>query len=345
MRAALDTVAELLTGRFTGLPRGTDWDAVTAVIRGGRLEAITLHIAGSQLPEAVAKPLRQRARKIAFSAVYALREQPRILGALNSAGVQRTVLLKGAVLGWLVYPDPALRSTNDLDLLVSRSDAQRAHEALLGLGYTEQLLFPNRSASARQYHERVYWRDTAAGSFRQIVEVHTGFAQRFRHPVPYERLVERAHRFEPAQAYRLDDADQLLHLAVHMAREQFLGPLKQLYDVHLWLSRGGLNWNHVVKRALKWGAATSLAEALRLAEDVFGSPVDPGALDALRPRGLRQSYLEWWHNPNGQSLVRKPVSMRTAQTMALLPLLDSTAQRSRFVSRYAALRLRDLLTR
>lgn len=68
---------------------------------------------------------------------YAFQEQERsrITTALKAAGVP-FILLKGAVLRQY-YPDPYLRSSCDLDVLVHREDLERAEETLkTALGYT-----------------------------------------------------------------------------------------------------------------------------------------------------------------------------------------------------------------
>lgn len=68
---------------------------------------------------------------------YAFQEQEkaRITAALGAAGIP-FILLKGAVLRQY-YPDPYLRSSCDIDVLVHREDLERAQEALgTALGYT-----------------------------------------------------------------------------------------------------------------------------------------------------------------------------------------------------------------
>ena len=336
--------ATMLADGPTTPPPGVSWDAVVDVARAGRVEALVLRAIRSSAPKAVCDQLEPRAKKVAFSALRALGERDRVLVAMNDAAVDPVVLLTGAVVAWLTYPDPLLRSTNDLDILVRRDQAAPAHGAMLAAGYTEVDLFGAREASAAAYHERLYGRELVAGRVRQPVEVHTGFAQHFRHDIDYDAVIARALPFPEGgpHAYRLDNADQLIHLAVHLAREQFLSPFKHLLDVHLWVERGGIDWSAVISRSLAWGAATSVAETLRLSTMVFGTQVPSEAQIALAPGGLRGRWLRWWHAPSSTGMTRRPVSMRFAQALALMPLLDTTAQRARFVAQYARLRLKDV---
>jgi hypothetical protein len=57
-----------------------------------------------------------------------------VLSAYAAAGIE-TLILKGAALAHLVYPEPGLRPMNDIDILVRRSDARQAQAILNQLGF------------------------------------------------------------------------------------------------------------------------------------------------------------------------------------------------------------------
>lgn len=340
----LGWVARALTGRLrasSAPPR--DWGQVQRIASRGGLGPLLLSRAQDQLPGTMREVFEAERRKAAFAGLRALRERDRLLGALHEAGIDRVVLLKGAVLGWLTYPDPILRPMLDLDLLVRARDEAAAVRALVELGYREENPFGGRRASHRANHERLFGLELIPGRLRLAVELHTAFAQSFRYRVPYDRVIQRALPFaESPGGYRLEGSDQLLHLAIHMAREQFLGPLKHLLDVHHWVARGELDWQAVIARALRWGAATATDETLRLASLVFGTRIPREVPLALGPGRVRGTWLRWLHRPQGDRLVRGAVPMRAAQSAALLPLMDTNSQRARFLATYARLRLRDL---
>ena len=339
-------LAGLVAGAAGRAAPDVRWLRVAEMARRGRVEPIALHRGRSFAPPRVIAGWETSARKVAFTGLRSLGERDRLLTALDGADVGPVVLLKGAVLGWLAYPDPLLRSMNDLDLLVAERFRERAADVLRDVGYRHVQLFADRPISADRYHEQLFGRELVPGRVNQAVEIHTGFVQTFRHAVDYEAVLERAVPFPPggATAFRLDDADQLLHLALHMAREQFLTPLKHLLDVHLWIGRGGLDWDAVIRRARAWGAATAVGEALRLTRRLFSTFVPAEVMNALRPSGLRGALLRVWHSPRQGRLVRREVGMRTAQVLALLPLLDDTQQRLRFLGRYATQRLGDAIS-
>ncbi len=73
--------------------------------------------------------------------------------ALEAAGIL-SVLLKGPALARTVYPDPALRQSSDIDLLVRPGDVLAAEAVLEGLGYVS----PKKEfhVSQHEYHHQVF---------------------------------------------------------------------------------------------------------------------------------------------------------------------------------------------
>jgi hypothetical protein len=61
-----------------------------------------------------------------------------VLTTYNAAGI-RALVLKGAALAHLIYPEPGLRPMSDLDILVSKSDLWQAQSLLAELGFNAPL--------------------------------------------------------------------------------------------------------------------------------------------------------------------------------------------------------------
>lgn len=66
--------------------------------------------------------------------VHAGRQIGAVADAMRAAGIP-AILLKGPALARTVYPDPALRQSVDIDLLVRPADVFAAEEVLEGIGY------------------------------------------------------------------------------------------------------------------------------------------------------------------------------------------------------------------
>lgn len=89
---------------------------------------------GSDWPNGVLQVLRVKAIQLAM---WELRHQQILaetLAALELAGV-KAVLLKGTALAYSLYPDPALRTRADTDLLVAVSEKESAAQTLMRAGF------------------------------------------------------------------------------------------------------------------------------------------------------------------------------------------------------------------
>lgn len=91
---------------------------------------------------------RLRARHVQHSHACAVRGRVMsdVLTAMERSHV-RLLVMKGAALAHLAYADPRLRPMRDVDLLVHKSDLQRAHDVLIRGGFT-----PCGRAVAADYH-------------------------------------------------------------------------------------------------------------------------------------------------------------------------------------------------
>lgn len=114
-----------------------DWDDLIrrAERNGlGPLVYTHLNVLGAALPIAPRFALRalylrhQQAERIRF------RTLQQVLSALEKRGI-RPLVLKGAALAHLIYPEPGLRPMGDMDLLVERRDLGEAVRALVALGF------------------------------------------------------------------------------------------------------------------------------------------------------------------------------------------------------------------
>ena len=143
----------------------------------------------------------------------------KIITACEKAGVQ-LILLKGAALFHLVYPEPGLRPMRDLDLLVHPSQAP-VMETLLGdLGFTvppAELKKPRSSKHLPALTSRV-------SGYEMTLEVHFSLIEEEWDPGQplVDDLMARARpfSFEGLTAHTLALEDMFRHIYRHMAVEQ-----------------------------------------------------------------------------------------------------------------------------
>ncbi len=154
-----------------------------------------------------------------------------ILRACQSAGID-ILVLKGAALAYLVYPQPALRPMRDIDVLVQESDGERTQATLASLGFdTRQDAFGKLPAG----HHHLPIASQRVDGLNVSVEVHTNLfpSTRYYRSMRYEDLIGQAAAFQVdgCTANTLGYEEMLWHIYRHA-----LGPpllLSPLRFIHL----------------------------------------------------------------------------------------------------------------
>jgi hypothetical protein len=274
-------------------PAGAAWPGLAALAeaRGvaAALGAAARRAAWPGVPAPVAASLAAalatgRARYTVFA-----RELGAVLDAFAGAGVPALVL-KGAALAEILYPDPALRPFADLDFLIRRRDLERADCALRAAGYARLADEHSWQYDAEWDAATVYERHGGARvdlHWALLSEPRCGWDAAAAETV-WERAVDA--RLAGRAARTLGREDTLLHLAAHLAIHHALAGLPWVWDLALIVERWGpaLDWAAVHARAGRWRVRTALAFALRGVEEQFG--VVPPARPA-QPRGVRAAAL------------------------------------------------------
>jgi hypothetical protein len=203
-----------------------------------------------------------------------------VLALLAQAGVV-PIALKGPLLADRIHPDPPLRPSGDLDLLVPEADLERSMAALAAAG------FGRAPAEVDAYQRRRLHHLHLAGRPWPDVELHFHAAQLASGlALPAEDLFARAlpHRTSRGTPLLLlSPEDELLALAVHAAGHR-LDRAGWLLDLVLFLAHHpSLDWRLVSERAGRARCRRALACALGPASDL-GAAVPAEVLGPLGPR-------------------------------------------------------------
>jgi len=195
----------------------TNWAALPAQAESQGLAPLLythLHRAGVSLPPEVKQQLQGlylRHRRAAQIRTALLAE---ILSAYQAAGIE-VLVLKGAALAYLIYPEAGLRPMGDIDLLVKQAQIYEAQGLLAEMGFGVPLTRPDRLpdkhllAITRQVDE-----------FPITVELHYNlFEEDYPASMAIERLPGPPIAFSPGAvtAYTLGYEDMLWHLCHHVA--------------------------------------------------------------------------------------------------------------------------------
>jgi predicted nucleotidyltransferase len=218
----------------------------------------------------------------------------KVLAQLAESGVDYMVV-KGPALAHTVYPDPALRAFNDLDLVVRERDWTAVHRLLVKMGFEPEVdlpqpppkLVPQAVLYELKYrHQEYNW---------FLVEVHyddllnaglasrdvEGFWQRAM-PVDVEGM--------PIKVLSLED--QLIHLCAH-AHYHGYGRLNCFSDIAFIIRdyAAQINWERLLETVRIEEAQVGVYYTLYFLDKLLGVKVPEGMLNALRPDRFRR----WWH--------------------------------------------------
>lgn len=251
---------------------------------------------------AVRERLQHDYRGMAALELLRQRESQRMLEEFALTGID-TLLLKGTALAYGLYPEPALRTRTDTDLLIGPADKARAFDLLRDLGYRMPNAITGRYVSTQQTFLKEQQGVTHAVDLHwQISNAHV-FARQF----PFAELWEAALPVTAlgTAAYMLSLPHALLHACLHRAVHIRRGEgdrLQWYYDIHLLSARlGDRGWQSFAALAHDKGLRMVCADALqgcrqqlgtRLPEQVMTTLAAPGSRHELSAALLAGSWLK-----------------------------------------------------
>lgn len=212
------------------------------------------------------------------------RAASRLCSRLTDAGI-RNAVFKGVALRERLYADPALRTADDIDILVSPQDLARALKVLVAEGLRSRLDRRNLS------HEMAF------GDGLVTIDLHWSLLRPGRSrsdltPV----LLETAHSRGSLSA--LSDDASLLVMLVHPAFTKHVNGrragLIRVVDLDRMLRITEPNWDWILPRLDASGLRTAAWAVLHWQRTVIGSPVDAAVLRHLEPGRLQRRYLGYW---------------------------------------------------
>ena len=182
-----------------------------------------------------------------------LRETLLLARGLADAGVE-VILLKGADIRQRLYDDPVCRPMNDLDVLISPLDLERARDCLEQRGYT---LFPRDLDLRPGFTRRFGWVVCYGSSTGELpsVDVHWEIQEAGTfYRLPYGPLRARAATLELEGRPMLVLAPEhlIMHLCLHTFGELDYAHFLQICDLGLALQRFALDWDFFLTEAAKF---------------------------------------------------------------------------------------------
>jgi hypothetical protein len=284
------------------------WDQLDRLIDEapgiGVLRAHALHLLAAQRWRSLARPipgdLLEQERRSAVTALVV----PSLLERIRDACEGKIVILKGPEVAAL-YPDPALRTFNDLDLLVEDADA--AQRQLLAAGFEEVAdppwVIPGGNADRDPFANIQHARPVLWPGVPLPIELHRwpNWPRWLDLPPVPELLASSV----PATV-EIDGVSTLLpeyHALVLVAHSWTHEPLTRMRDiVDIALMTDAAGRNRVAAVADGWGMRRVWNSTISIADACLQNGTQPTLsqriwarnLDPLRERTVFESHLESW---------------------------------------------------
>jgi len=266
-----------------------DWALFLEYVRHHRLQPwLYVKLKNRQapwIPSSVLQVLQQEYVRNTIRMLQMAGEMSRLCDEFAARSI-RVIMLKGPVLGALLYGDMSLRISKDIDMLVSADDLERAEHALLELGYELYREVPRIFNDWKwKTHHLAY---VHAHSGIQV-ELHWKMNQDCGKEPDFEELWSRRRIFADSIAY-LSEHDMFLQLVQHGARHGWFR-LRWLLDIDRLLRT--LTRPDELVRFMRQHQSLHLAgQALLLVTHLFKTPIP----DSFRPlladrRSLRIAHL------------------------------------------------------
>jgi hypothetical protein len=211
--------------------KSKEWTEVVSAANTHRLAPLLyvhLQAAGVDLPATVEQELVALYLRSRWHNRIRLGVLPDVLRVYQAENI-RALVLKGAALSQLVYPEPGLRPMNDLDILVPKSEVVRAQRLLTGLGFEAPL--PSRDGLPDKHMAQALLH---VDGLRVFVEVHYKlFSQD--NPVSMDMdglsVAPLAFSVPPngITAYTLGYEDMLWHLCRHLGYSMLFGQSRLIW--------------------------------------------------------------------------------------------------------------------
>lgn len=265
---------------------------------------------------------RAAARDAALISMLLEAETCRLLMVMGEAAIPG-LLLKGQAIAEWAYPDPSLRESGDIDVLVAtREEADRLSRSLCESGY--ELFQPSGDLVALEMMLR---REVATGLWVEI-DLHCRvinsplFSERFTfnelmaESIALPRLGANARGLGPAHAF--------IHACMHRAATLAVGVddrLKWLYDIPAFAKCfTATDWQRLQHLAVERGLAGVCLSMIDASKATFGAdfvPV-PGQLiaalrEAARHEPLDVSRLRDWRYMQVQAFLAQPTARLRAR--------------------------------
>jgi hypothetical protein len=221
----------------------------------------------------------------------------RLLLALKQEQI-KVLVMKGPAIAWSIYPDPAMRPYDDIDLLVLPQQFVKARKILGTLGYMcEAKLFEILKDVQSEEHFHYQDRSTINLQVELHWDLHCFYGAK--HNIALDDLFHNAITVKTSSFYfeTFNAVDTLLHMVAHIGfshtkdiRLSWISDIAQISS-HLKVPE---DWILLQTRSIEWGIRLLFEKIIKMAEAWNGINVPDGFADfSSWPKPLQNELAIW----------------------------------------------------
>ncbi|MDO7907224.1 nucleotidyltransferase family protein [Paenibacillus sp. JX-17] len=319
--------------------RHLNWDSFLDLAKHHRVYPNVYQILTSlqldYVPEKVMEELRKECSSNAFTMLRLAAESGELSERLSNEGI-RVLALKGPVLAQELYGSYALRTSKDLDILVSMDDARHADAVLKEMGYVPKSELPHISVAWKwREHHWCY----AHPQKRIQVELHWRLNSDLGSEPGFEELwsARKSCQITGKPVHYLGSDHLISYLLSHGCRHGWFR-LRWLSDIQTLIDHG-TDWEGVVRHLQQYGQEFAAGQAMVLLTALFRTKPPAGTEKLMNERSqqLASASLKFIMDPT-------PITQAKRSYWSYLFSLKSTRQKSAFIMLYLLPGQRDAAT-
>lgn len=271
----------LLRDELTSLPEKLDYNRLFDLFRRHKLFAISGPVK-DLLPEDENRRWKEIHQQNTMHSLKVSSETEEIIKYLKELNIS-AIPLKGPVLTNTLYGDVGLRHFNDIDLLVSPADLEKAKEALIKIGYSQ--MYPDQMNKKQEKLYTTYKKDIGLhNSERRIfIELHYGiYVHELLKKEEESKLLASTETItlHNEEIEVLDKESTFIYLVYHGCLHQFFR-LFWLRDVAECIKRWDLDHKQIRQKISALGLEKMLGVTVNLLLHYFNSDIPKAYADLL----------------------------------------------------------------
>ena len=260
----LEAMLKLALGQQADF-EGLDWEYFGRLVSQHKIQPLLIRGIRRLGPQAEKYPslaaLAREQNRYAAGNMRRLQALAEVNAAFAREGI-RMLSMKGPLLSMELYGDPGMRTSKDLDLMVSPEDLSRAGEVLKGLGYELEPHCYGDTPMRRKYYSLLELEKHEVYHRGEIcLELHwqSDYQMEYTFDAFWERREERPFMGRSVAVMGTDDRYPALF--AHAAEHGFMR-LRWLLDLYELQKKPGFSWERIFELMEQQGVGEVLLEAM-----------------------------------------------------------------------------------